>query len=458
VADGKVPLGTLIMDSAGSLYGTTFLGGTNNAGTVFRVTPSQDGTVWTETVLYSFCSKYNGNSCLDGHNPRAGLVMDDAGNLYGTTEYGGSSNQGIVFRLTPNHNPAAAWAETVIHGFDPWNGDGAQPQAGLIIDQAGNLFGTNIDSVFQLSPNADHTAWTHTVLYRFCPQRNPCPDGTGSRAPLTMAAGGTLYGTTYQGGSSNQGVVFSLSPTGAGWTESVLYSFCAYANCADGNNPTTGLLMDSAGTLYGTTDWGGTGIDRYGVVYSLNIGNSLIVSETGNGRVTSSPGGIDCPGRCGASFAPGTQVTLTASASGSTFFGWGGACSGTGSCLVTMNASQKVIATLSTDYALAVSLIGSPGGKVTSSPSSIDCGSTCSAGFAPGSQVTLTATPVAGWGFAGWSGACSGIASSCSVTLNANASAAASFATLFGIGAGPVVTSPADAAALLPPVIAPIPQ
>jgi uncharacterized repeat protein (TIGR03803 family) len=428
VVDGKVPLGMLIMDSAGSLYGTTFLGGTNNAGTVFRVTPSQDGMVWTETVLYSFCSQYNGSFCLDGQTSRAGLVMDEAGNLFGATEYGGTSNQGVVFQLTPNHNPAAAWAETVIHSFDPWSGEGAQPQAGLIIDQIGNLFGTNVDTVFQLRPNADHTAWAHNVLYRFCPQSNPCPDGTRSRAPLIMDAGGSLYGTTYQGGNSNQGVVFALSPTGGAWTESVLYSFCAYANCADGRNPTTGLVMDNAGTLYGTTDWGGTGISPYGVVFSLNAGNSLTVSETGSGRVTSLPAGIDCPGTCAASFAPGTQVTLTASAtSGSIFTGWGGACSGSASCTVTMNMSQNVTATFSTSYALSVSVIGSPGGEVTSSPSGIDCGSTCSASFAPGTQVTLTATP-SGWNFGQWSGACTG-SGDCVVTMTANQAAMATFWT-----------------------------
>jgi uncharacterized repeat protein (TIGR03803 family) len=298
-----------------------------------------------------------------------------------------------------------------------------------------------------------------TIIYQFCPQGHVCPNGAVSYAPLMLDGAGNLYGTTYQGGSSNEGVVFALSPTGGGWTESVLYSFCAYASCADGRNPSAGLVMDSAGTLYGTTWGGGTGTEPVGVAFSLGAGNSLTVSETGNGRVTSSPTGIDCPGSCGASFAPGTQVTLTASASsGATFSGWGGACSGTGSCLVTMNASQSVTATFSTDYVLAASVIGSPGGKVTSSPSGIDCGSTCSAAFAPGAQVTLTAIPAAAWGFAGWSGACSGIASSCTVTLNANASVAASFATLFGIGAGPVVASPADPAALLPPIIAPIPQ
>src|SRR5207302_5605783 len=151
-----------------------------------------------------------------------------------------------------------------------------------------------------------------------------------------------------------------------------------------------------------------------GVVFSLNAGNSLTVNESGNGWVTSSPSGIDCPGSCGASFAPGTQVTLTASgANGSTFTGWGGACNGTGSCVVTMNSSQNVTAAFAANYALSVSVIGSPGGKVTSSPSGIDCGSTCSTGFAPGRQVTLTATPDLGWGFSGWSGACSGMGGSC---------------------------------------------
>jgi uncharacterized repeat protein (TIGR03803 family) len=455
VVDGKVPLGTLIMDSAGSLYGTTFRGGANDGGAVFRLTPNKDGTAWTETVLYSFCSQYNGNSCIDGQTPRAGLVMDDAGDLYGTTEYGGAPNEGVVFQLTPNYDLAAKWTETVIHSFDPWKGDGAQPQAGLIVDQTGNLYGTNLDTVFQLSPNVDHTAWAHTVLYRFCPQSNPCPDGTWPRAPLIMDAGGGLYGTTYGGGRSNQGVVFALSPTTGGWEESVLYSFCAYASCIDGRNPSTGLVMDNAGTLFGTTDSGGTGMSPYGVAFSLGAGNSLTVSETGNGRVTSSPAGIDCPGSCAASFAPGTQVTLSASAaSGSWFSGWGGVCSGTGSCVVTVNSSQSVTAAFSADYALAVSVIGSPGGRVTSSPAGIDCGATCAATFAAGTQVTLTASPAPAWGLAGWSGACSGIASSCAVTLGGNESVAAKFTTLFSAAASPSSGAPE----LLPPLIAPIAQ
>jgi uncharacterized repeat protein (TIGR03803 family) len=145
VIDGKYPLGGLIMDGAGSLYGTTFWGGANNAGAVFRLTPNQDGTAWTETLLYSFCSQNNGNSCIDGGTPRAGLVMDNTGNLFGTTQYGGTtSDAGVVFRLTPNQD-RTSWAQTVIHNFcsQGWQtcADGGQPMAELIIDGAGSLIG-----------------------------------------------------------------------------------------------------------------------------------------------------------------------------------------------------------------------------------------------------------------------------------------------------------------------------
>src|SRR5207244_1978312 len=137
------------------------------------------------------------------------------------------------------------------------------------------------------------------------------------------------------------------------------------------------------------------------------------------GRVTSSPAGIDCRGACGAKFSPGTAVTLTAIPdAGASFTGWAKDCSGTGNCIVTLDSDRAVYAVFeAAQPALSVSLIGSLGGRVTSSPSGIDCGSTCSAGFSPTTQVTLTATPVPAWGFAGWSGACSGIAPSCAVTL-----------------------------------------
>jgi hypothetical protein len=153
---------------------------------------------------------------------------------------------------------------------------------------------------------------------------------------------------------------------------------------------------------------------------------SLTVSVTGSGTVTSNPAGISCPSTCSHIFTGGSQVTLTPTpAGGWAFSSWGGACSGSGGCTVTMNAAESVTATFVQDLALSVSVTGS--GSVTSSPMGINCPSTCSANFAPATQVTLTATPADGWGFGGWGGACSGVGN-CVVAMNAAQSVTATFA------------------------------
>jgi len=179
------------------------------------------------------------------------------------------------------------------------------------------------------------------------------------------------------------------------------------------------------------------------------------MSGNGSGTVTSSPAGIDCGPACREAFNSGTVVTLTAAAAtGSIFAGWSGACSGTQSCTVTLSANQTVTATFTTQssptYTLMVSLAGTGSGTVTSNPAGINCGTSCSASFNGGTQVTLTATPAAGSAFAGWSGACSGTGT-CQLTLNANASVTATFnpsgpqtlsVTVTGNGGGTVTSSP----------------
>jgi hypothetical protein len=186
------------------------------------------------------------------------------------------------------------------------------------------------------------------------------------------------------------------------------------------------------------SSWGGACSGSGSCVVATNVAQSvsatftqgftLSVSKTGNGSVTSSPSGINCGSTCSATFASGTGVTLTATpTNGSIFAGWGGACSGTGSCNVTMTMAQSVTATFQApNYTLSVSVSGN--GSVTSSPSGINCPSTCSAVFNNGAQVTLTATPGAGEIFGGWSGACSGVGS-CAVTMNATESVGANFGT-----------------------------
>ncbi len=189
------------------------------------------------------------------------------------------------------------------------------------------------------------------------------------------------------------------------------------------------------------------GIASQAAAVNIVVGNALSVSVTGSGTVTSSPSGINCGSTCNADYVSGTPVTLTATpVSGGSFSGWGGACSGTGSCVVTMNAAKSVSATFSqVDFTLSASVTGS--GSVTSSPSGISCGSTCSANYVAGTQVTLTATPASGSSFTGWGGACGG-AGSCVVTMNAAESVSATFSVVdYNLavnvsGSGTVTSSP----------------
>jgi|HubBroStandDraft_4_1064222.scaffolds.fasta_scaffold01714_3 uncharacterized repeat protein (TIGR03803 family) len=246
-ADGNTPYAGVIRHG-GNLYGTTLGGGEfcieyGGCGVVFKV----DST-GKETVLYNFCPNGYGN-CTDGASPQAGLIHDAAGNLYGTTFYGGgASNSGVVFKLSP------AGVETVLHSF-AGGADGASPFAGLIRDEDGNLYGTTSAGgtsgqgiVFKVDP-----AGTETVLYSFTGGR----DGGYPLGGLVRDEKGNLYGTTFFGGLASPpcysfcGVVFKLNTAGR---ESVLYSF---TGGADGVNPGASLMLSKAGNLYGTTGYGG---------------------------------------------------------------------------------------------------------------------------------------------------------------------------------------------------------
>jgi uncharacterized repeat protein (TIGR03803 family) len=258
--DGKFPQAGLIFDQAGNLYSTTLRGGAHGGGTVFKLTPNADGS-WRESVLYSFCSRTN---CGDGENPIAGLTLDTTGNLYGTTIFGGANGGGgTVFKLAPNAD--GSWRESVLYSFCLNCSDASGPFAGLIFDQAGNLYGTtsgggalNQGAVFKLAPNADGS-WRESVLYSFCSLTN-CADGRGPQASLIFDQAGNLYSTTLSGGGPhNLGTVFKLTPNADGsWRESVLHSFCSRTNCGDGELPyVASLIFDQAGNLYGTTSEGG---------------------------------------------------------------------------------------------------------------------------------------------------------------------------------------------------------
>jgi uncharacterized repeat protein (TIGR03803 family) len=248
--------GALIFDAAGNLYGTTSSGGTHNCqgnggcGTVFQLTPTVGGA-WTETVLYNF-----GNG-TDGYSPWAGLVLDAAGNLYGTTAFGGTngcavaqySGCGTVFELTSV--AGGGWTETVVHNFGSGT-DGVTPIAGLTFDPAGNLYGTtevggpsNVGTVFQLLPTTGG-GWSETVIHSF----NVDPGGWGPAAgTLVFDAAGSLYGTAFFGNTA-----FQLTPTvGGTWTETVLYTWVD-----NDSGAWAGLIFDATGNLYGTTWYGGS--------------------------------------------------------------------------------------------------------------------------------------------------------------------------------------------------------
>jgi len=271
-SSGSNPYGGLIADAAGNLYGTTGGGGNSTqcslgsgCGTVFMLAPpSGTNTTWTETVLYNF----RGATSKDGSGPQASLIFDAKGVLYGTTSTGGASSDGTVFKLTPPATKGGAWAETVLHSFKGGT-DGSNPASSLIFDTKGALYGTtpvgganNFGIAFKLMPPTTGTTWAETILYTF----KGLTDGGKPYGALVLK-GNNVYGTTLDGGLSSEGAVFELTaPTkvGSPWTESVLYSF---TGAADGGKPYANLILDKAGNLYSTTGLGGAG--GFGTVFKL---------------------------------------------------------------------------------------------------------------------------------------------------------------------------------------------
>ena len=267
--DGYFPEALLVRDSAGNLYGTTYVGGEHGLGTVFKV----DGA-GRETVLYSFAGT------PDGSLPYPGVIRDAAGNIYGVTSDGGTGAAcdfgcGTVFKVDTTGK------ETILHDFEAGS-DGADPASVLLFDSDGNLYGTTgaggngecggtgCGTVYELSPQSDGS-WTEAVLYVFC-SLSGCADGEApGTGPLVRGANGDLYGTTTQGGTArgcnggNCGVLFELDAMGK---ETVLHSF---TGGTDGGIPAAGLLKDATGTLYGTTEGGGdpSCIGGCGIVFKI---------------------------------------------------------------------------------------------------------------------------------------------------------------------------------------------
>jgi hypothetical protein len=261
--------------------------GIPGCGTVFELTPpSASGGSWTEKVLYSF---QGGN---DGAVPVGGLILDRDGNLYGTTSAGGDSTGadcvssslpgcGTVFRLSPPQASSASWTESLLYVFQGGS-DGSQPQSGLIFDGKGDLYGTTYlggsgycdgygagcGSVFELAtPLKESDPWTKSILYNFNGLGGAYYDGAGPWGGVVFDSKGNLYGTTSAGGASRcyssesdcGGIVFQLArPTAKGlpWTENIIYEF---GSNAYGSYPMSTLVFDKNGNLYGTTEIGGSG-------------------------------------------------------------------------------------------------------------------------------------------------------------------------------------------------------
>jgi uncharacterized repeat protein (TIGR03803 family) len=251
--DGWGPLAGLIFDHAGNLYGTTAMGGTYGLGTVFELSPMKNGS-WTEKILHNF------GGGKDGFEPAASLVLDAAGNLYGTTSAGGiyyvsgdNVGSGTVFELT---KMCGGWTEKILHNFGSGEDDNG-PESSLIFDASGNLYGTTSASVFELTPEANGI-WTEKILHKFGSIDH---DGAVPVGNLIFDASGNLYGTTQQGGLSSapgDGTVFELSPAGGGvWDEKILHNF---QGILDGWRPLGGVIFDASGNLYGTTFFGGTAL------------------------------------------------------------------------------------------------------------------------------------------------------------------------------------------------------
>jgi uncharacterized repeat protein (TIGR03803 family) len=305
--DGQSPFTGLMQDSKGNRYGTTLYGGSGKYGTLYEL-----NSAGKESIIYNFCSK---TKCADGSDPEGGVIEDSKGNFYGTTAFGGAHSKGVIYKIN------AAGQETVLHSFGSGN-DGWRATGSLIQDSKGNFYGTtifgggsaNAGTVFKLSASGKES-----VLYRF----TGGDDGSEPFSGVIADSAGNLYGTTYSGGASGNGVIFEISNAGvestlytfsggadgsasatslildskgdlygvasaggngqgtlfewvkASGTLQVLYTFCSLTDCADGSMPLQGVVEDSHGNFYGTTYFGGSA--NFGTVFEFSAAGKLTV-------------------------------------------------------------------------------------------------------------------------------------------------------------------------------------
>jgi uncharacterized repeat protein (TIGR03803 family) len=273
IDDHGSPHATLALDKAGNLYGPTGNHGKHGEGAISELVA---GDNWLENVLYSFCSRRDQKgTCLDGWGPSAGVTWGPVGVLYGTTLYGGdapyspfcgNTGCGVVYQLTPEND--GSWKETVLHSFPATKSDGSVLYDGVVLDKKGNIYGatsqggnTNCGVIFELSPKSGGK-WRETILYDFPNLSDGCDANT-----LTFDQHGNLWGTA-QGGTGCKdggcGVVFKMTPDANGnWKYTVVHNF----DNTDGDIPAAALTIDKHGNVYGTTELGGSG--GWGVVFEI---------------------------------------------------------------------------------------------------------------------------------------------------------------------------------------------
>lgn len=243
-SDGAGPLG-VVPDGKGNLYGAAFIGGANNDGTVFELTPQENGG-WNYTLIYAF-------NDTEGGTPTGGVIMDASGNLYGAALWG-PNGKGVVYELSPQQN--GSWSYTVLHAFSGFDGSGP---ANLIMDPAGNLYGTaagganNDGVVFELVKS---NAWQETILHTFSGTDGASPAG------ITLDPSGNVWGAASSGGNNNNGLIFELTNQNGSWNESVVYSFQG----PDGSGPEA-VTLNPSGVVFGTTRFGGE--YTFGTVFAI---------------------------------------------------------------------------------------------------------------------------------------------------------------------------------------------